>query len=484
MRLSIIGANRDLSRAPRRFLVFAAFNVISWQCLCSAAMILYARKLDMPASWVGALIAAMPLANILILVTIPLVTRFGSKHLMMVMWALRCLCMCSVFFIPFLTDRYGDRAGWYLLLGATLGFCILRSIGAGGWLPWLHEIVPKNERGLYFSAESRVANFMSILAMLLAAFLLEGDADQSRYLGVYALGIVAGFISLGYMIRIPGGAPHRQEEHSSSSFAAYRSALFDRPFLSFVLVASLCLTSMTCLSSVTVLYMRDVLLLTSRTIMLISAGGCLGIVLTVRFWGMFADHSGSGRAMFKTILVYALMALTVLLLSPSMYWSRILIGPTLIFTTTFGGAFWSTSHRGLLNYVQERGKIAYTSVWTVSTSMALGVTPIITGFVVDGWGVTGFRLCFAVSAVGGIVCAFICLVAVQDGPRPVKPSVAALINPILPVRTLARVAWITVGLHENRPTRPLDNSQKKIDAEEAKPGPDRALDDPLEPNHD
>jgi MFS family permease len=458
VRLSNLSFNRDLSLAPRRFLAFAAFNVISWQCLCSAAMILYARKLDMPASWVGALIAAMPLANILVLVTIPLVTRFGSKRLMMTMWVMRCLCMGSVFFIPFVTSRYGNQAGWYLLLSATLGFCILRSIGAGGWLPWLHEIVPKNERGLYFSAESRVANFMSILALLLVAFLLGGDAGQRQYLGVYALGIVAGFISLAYMMRVPGGAPHPHEEDSSSGFSAYRSALLDRRFLSFTLVASLCLTCMTFLSSVTVLYMRDILLLTSRTIMFIAAGGCLGIVLTVQFWGMFADHSGSGRAMFKTILAYALIALTVLLLSPSLYWSRILIGPTLILASTFGGAFWSTSHRGVLNYVQERGKIAYTSVWTVSTSMALGVTPIITGFVVHDWGVTGFRFCFATSAIGGIACALLCLVAVQDGPRPVKPSVASLINPILPVRTLARIAWITVGLHESRPTRPNDDS--------------------------
>ena len=156
--------------------------------------------------------------------------------------------------------------------------------------------------------------------------------------------------------------------------------------------------------------------------------------------------------MFKTLLAHSLAALLFLLLPPEAKCSVYAVGPVVVLAAVFGSAFWSVSQRAVLHYVQETGKIGYTNIWMIGVSFALGITPIAVGFIVDRFGLNGFRCCFVFSGVAGLACALGNLIVVGDGPVSVKPSLAALMNPALPVRTLARIAWITVGKHESRHT--------------------------------
>ena len=48
----IFSGLQELEPAPRRFLFFIVFNVVSWQCLIGPVLVLFARKIDMPPSWV------------------------------------------------------------------------------------------------------------------------------------------------------------------------------------------------------------------------------------------------------------------------------------------------------------------------------------------------------------------------------------------------------------------------------------------------
>ena len=81
---------------------------------------------------------------------------------------------------------------------------------AGGWLPWLHEIVPEKERGTYFGAEVSVAHCVSVFAMLVLGFTLEGDPSLTRFLAIYGFGLAAGFASVYFMSRVPGGGDRSQ----------------------------------------------------------------------------------------------------------------------------------------------------------------------------------------------------------------------------------------------------------------------------------
>jgi len=448
LQLPVIANLRELSPGPRRFLVFIAFNVVSWQCIIGPAMILLARHIDMPPSWVGFLNSLTPFSTLLVVFTAPAIARLGAKQVMFTAWLTRNLVMCGVFLMPLAMHFGGQNAGWFVLMASTLGFCLMRALGSGGWFPWLHEVVPDDERSVYFSGEAALTQLINILVMLVQGLLLMGNPGIGRFLMVYSLGISAGFISLIGMSRIPGGKARARNASFREGLLPHRAAFADRPFMIFVITASLSFSALAWFGAAYVLYLRDALHLQPNTVMFLSAIGSFGILLTIRFWGRFMDHSGSGRAMAKALIGHAIGAMVFLLLYPEAPWSAYALIPMIILMSIFGAAFYIAAHRAMLNYVQEENRVGYTNLWTIGTSLTLGATPILVGFLIDHFGLWGFRACFTVAGIMGLGCALACLRVVRDG-RPIDFSMKWLLDPALPVRTLVRIAWITVGLHES-----------------------------------
>lgn len=448
MQIPILSNIRELDNAPRRFLLFIAFNVVSWQSIVGPSLVLFARRIDMPPSWVGFLISFMPLSTLLVIPAAPLITRLGPKRVMLGGWLFRNLLACIVFLVPTAILHGSVRAGWYVLALATLGFCLMRAVGAGGWFPWLHEVVPDGQRGSYFSAEAAVTQLLNVIVMLGQAVALRAATGLAPFLGIYAVGIASGLVSLAWMGRVPGGSGSPGGNSVRRTYETYRSALQDRPFLIFVATAALCFSCTSWSSSAAVLYMRDKLQLPPRVIMELSAAGSMAIFLTIRFWGRFAEHSGSGRAMFKTLTAHSLAALAFLLVAPNGTPHMPVLIAAVVFSSLFNAAFWMATHRAMLNYIQASSRVGYSNIWTAGTALSLGLTPIFAGFVIDRFGLAGFRTCFLVSGMAGLVCAVACRSVVREG-APASWALRDILNPVLPVRTLARIAWITLGLDES-----------------------------------
>ena len=447
-RLPIVQALHELDKAPRSFLGYVAFNVVGWQCVIGPALVLLARRIEMPPSWVGRLLSFTPLTMILVLFTVRIISRVGSKRLMFAAWLTRNIMICGVFLIPWVYNRWGPPAAWYVLMGSTLGFCLARAVGAGGWWPWLHELVPQHQRGLYFSAETMVAHLISVVVLSMQALILFNTQALGRYLSIYAVGVLAGFTSLIYIARIPGGKGAAEEQSHPETFTSYFRALSDMPYLRFLVVASLSFSCLAWFTASCVLYMRDILGLSSGYIMAISTAGSLGILLTIRAWGRFADHSGSARAMFKTLIGFALASLSFLALLPGLPWTQWAILPVFALAAVFNAAFNVSANRANLNFIKATGLVGYTNTWIIFTAIALGITPIVAGNAIGAWGLNGFRLCFSIAGIGGLFCAILCRLIVPDG-TPVALSITHLLNPALPIRTLARIAYITAGFHES-----------------------------------
>lgn len=446
--IPLVDSIRELDPPPRRFLLFTAFNVVSWQCLMGHAMVLFARHLEMPASWVGWLLSFMPLSMLLVAVTVPLVTHFGSKRLMFMAWLCRNLAMSSVFLMPLVYARWGAPGAWYLLLGATLAFCVFRALGAGGWFPWIREVVPPGQLASFFSAETMAAQSVSVVVGLALALLLRGHPGMWTYLAIYAVGMTSGLSSLLWMLRVPGGQSEPNATGLRQSFAQYKVAAADRPFLVFVLVMTCCFMCITWLQASLVMFMRDLLLLRQGTIMAVMTVGSLAVLATARSWGKFAEHSGNGRALFKTATGHAAAAMACLLLVPGARWTPFVLVPAVALATVWNAAFWLIGHRAMLGYVKDEGRVAYTNVWTLGIAVSLGLTPIAVGRVIEEFGMLGYQTCFMIAGLGGCVFALLCLRAVRDGEEGTRPQ-SLMMYPVLPIRTLGRIVWITAGLHES-----------------------------------
>lgn len=423
MRIPVLSGLRELDVAPRRFLFFIVFNVISWQCIVGPAMVLFGRKIGMPPSWVGYLNAFMPLSMLLVVVTGHLVRNLGAKRLMFSAWLMRNLISCTVFLLPWAMGHWGQRAGWYVLLVSTLGFCLMRAIGGGGWFPWLHEVVPEKQRGAYFSSETTVTQLLNVLAMLAQAIVLNGDPEVWRFLTVYGIGIASGLISLIWMGRVPGGRPVAESTSFNDTIASYRGVLADKPFCWYVIVASCCFSSTSWLGSASVLYMRDVLGVSARHITLLTALGSVGVMLTIHYWRRYAENTGSGAALLATLSCHGVTALGFVALLPGAAFTPYLLTVLCTLASIFGAAYWMAVHRAMLGYVKASDRVGYSNVWTVVTSLAFGVTPIAAGYIIDHWHLAGFRTCFVISAVSGVLCGFTIRRVLAHG-HPFGPRVA------------------------------------------------------------
>lgn len=452
MAIPIWSSVRHLSPPPRSFLLFSVFNVVSWQCIVGPAMVLLARHIDMPPSWVGFLNSFVPLSMVLVAFTVPLVTRFGSKRVMFWAWLLRNVVSSLVFLLPWVLIHGSARAGWAVLMAATLGFCVMRALGVGGWFPWLHEVVDERERGSYFAAEASTTQCMNILIMTGQGLVLYGNPGVWSFLMIYAAGILSGLFSLVWMARVPGGNAPVEAHPTGSSLWFYRAALADRRFVIFVATASLCFMAATWIGASLVMFMRDELGMSSRKIMLLTALNSAWILCTVTPWSRYADHSGSGRAMFKALVAHSVCSFLLLCVIPGAWWSIWLLIVISSGLAIFSTAFWAAVHRAMLNLIDENRRVAYTNIWILGTSMAMGGTPILAGWAIDWWGLAGFRTCFIIAGILGLVCAVLSRLAVNDSKNPVDFK-TWLLDPSMPMQTMASIVTITVGRHESNRTK-------------------------------
>ncbi|MCX7049279.1 MAG: MFS transporter [Candidatus Sumerlaeota bacterium] len=438
----------DIGSPARKFLLFVSINVISWQCLVGPAQVIFARQIGMPPSWIGWLQSFTPLCGVLILFTVPMVERLGPKRLLLWTWFGRSSAAAVIFLAPAAVALWGPRGAWYVLILAAFGFCLVRGLGMGGWFPWLHENVPGSRRGLYFSLETIISNVGSILwAFAVGAYLHDG-ATLEKFLWIYGFGILAGFMCLWLIWKIPGGRQAHLPARTLKSSAAYLRALRDKPFAIYCVKSSAGLVCLSFLGAANILYLKEEIKMPPDLIMYASAAGSLAIALTIRSWGHFADRNGGPRSMFLTLTGHSLAAIGWLTLIPGTLWSQWAVWPVFVLGCVFSAAFCMALNREMLCLIREENRVAYSNLFVIMNSLAAGVTPIFVGWMIDAWGLRGFQLCFALAVGCGLVCAVWC----RMSPRELRQHVAysgAMILTQTPLRTLARIFWVTIGLDDD-----------------------------------
>jgi MFS family permease len=396
---------RELPTASRRFLYFSTINVISWQCLVGQPLVLFGRAMDMPPAWVGVLIGLLPLSMLLVIFTGPLVEWLGPRRILTWGWLLRNLFAATVIAIPWALRMWGKPGAWLVLLLATLGFCVFRALSVGGWFPWLHEVLPPHQRGRYLAAETALAQIVTLLVVVACGAILGQRGEITGFFLIYALGIFTGLASIGLMRRIPGGEVVASALPGESPGFALAPILKDRSYLRFVTHTFFCLALITGPNSVAVMYLRDILTYSDRHIMYLAGAGSLAVVLLIGAWIRRASRADSDRAMAVMLLTHAFFALAWLGLIPGRAWTDGLALATVIGSTFCTAAFTTMTTREMLSHIREPGRVGYTNLWIIATSLATGLVPILAGLLIDWLGLTGFRLCFLASGLGGLLAA-------------------------------------------------------------------------------
>ncbi|MFM1918836.1 MAG: hypothetical protein RLZZ303_470 [Candidatus Hydrogenedentota bacterium] len=440
---------RSLSDAPRRFLVFASLNVLSWHSIVGPVLVLFARHIDMPPSWVGVVVSFVPLSMLLAFITVPLVEWLGPKRLMLITWAGRYLISACAFSLPWVLWYGHPRFGWIVLLFSVLGFCLIRSMGVGGWYPWLHEIVQPAERSRYFGAESSVEHGVIVITNLMHVFVLSFHATLYHYLGIYGVGVGCGLLSMLLLARVPGGKetpPHARAGLAGISRGMYRAVLADREFLVFVGLAACGLMAIAFLNTSSVMFMRDALGIKPQIVMLILTANSTGVFLTVRYWSVYAEHQGVAHGVFLTMGGLGALALALVFQGPAFAWTPYVLAPILVAAASLAAAYSVIMQRAMLDYVRAESRVAYTNIWILGAALSLGLSPIAVGFSIDALDLWGYRLCFVVCACAALTVCVLGRVLLHQ-PLTGESSAPSGVNLLSPVHAVARILWISAGLH-------------------------------------
>jgi len=440
--LSFITGIRSLPIAPRRFLFFSCINLISWQCIVGQVLILFRRAINMPSSWVGILISFLPLSLFLVIFSMSAVEKYGPRKVLIHTWLLRNIMASTVFTIPFAVRIWGDEAAWYILLFGTLGFSLVRAFGVSAWLPWLHEIVPKDLLGTYFSLETIISQTINVGLTFGIAKVMNMSDDLNRFYWVYLIGVITGLVSILYMRRIPGGLSSPLQAVANEKFSAVFQAVKDRRYKFFILLIIVSMSSIMWITVPSVLYLRDILGYTDSKIMYFLASGALVIVLTIRYWANHAEKFGSHKAMSRLIGAHSVIALSWFVLLPGSSWTSLLTLPIVIAGSVFSAGFTIVASRGMMCLVHQENRVGYTSLWIIGISISNGLPPIIAGKLIDLFQMNGFRLCFLISGICGIFAAILWNVfRIDEGAVPIR-NLHHIVRPTQPMRSISRLVWM------------------------------------------
>ena len=370
-------------------------------------MVLYAKTLHASATVLGIITGMMPLLVIFQIPAAPYIERVGYKRFVFAGWGTRVSLIFVMALVP-LTGRFLNIASQLaLILTLLFGFNLSRGISSCAWLPWISALVPAEIRGRYLARDAACVNLGSSLSFWLAALCLGSEPAAWQFALLFAFSAAMGAVSLVFLKRIPEGAPEPVEgapvESSETNQPPVRSStpvpwgamLRYAPFQKLLWMIAAWSIAYGGITAFTVVYLKSAANMAENAILCATALSYLGGLMTLWFLGSHLDGLGS-----KPVLTVSFAAWMVILLG----WAGLaggLLSPR--FSLILGlqllmgllGAMVTTSNTRLaMVLIPPMGRNHFFALYSVVGSVALGLSPIAWGVLLDALGN------FQVSALG------------------------------------------------------------------------------------
>jgi MFS family permease len=371
--------------------IFALFNALSFQVVLSSPMVLYARSLNASATVLGLITGMMPLLVIFQIPAAAYISRVGYKKFVYAGWGMRVLFICVMAGVPLTSGFLNPTTRLALVLALLFAFNLSRGISSAAWLPWITGLVPTDARGRFLSREAAFVNIASFFSFLLSAICLWRDPAGWQFALLFAFSAAMGGISLSFLKRIPDGPP---PEHGSRSTQAvpWGAMLRYLPFTKLLREVVAWSLAYGGVQAFCVAFLRTGVGLAEGEILAVCSVSFLGGLSSQWFLGGRLDALGS-----KPVLTFCLAA-----------WIGVMLG----WMALAGGA-WPTSWlavillqfvMGLLaalvqmantrlamGIIPVMGRTHFFALFSVIGSLALGLSPVLWGLMLDAIGETQWK---------------------------------------------------------------------------------------------
>lgn len=366
-------------------------------------MILYAQSLGASSVVLGLIAGMLPLLVVLQIPAAGFVERIGPKPFVVTGWSVRTLFVVLLVLVPleFVPLEDGEKL-WLVVLLLFL-FNAVRGVSSCGWLPWITTLVPAGARGRYLTREAGMTNIASMGAFFLAALVLGTGGESWRFSLLFLFSSGMAVVSVVFLVRLPAVPPQPGRTHLEPlRFAtmwkrtAFRKLL--RTNFWWSLASGGVLTFV-------VAFLKGRLDLSERAILLLTSLAFVGGILNQFLLRRALDRYGSKPVMALAFIIWVVTMALWAAVAGGVLPATVLVLASLMFAVGLANSLVNLANvRLAMIVVPEVGRSRYFAVYSVLSSLVLGLAPILWGTGLDlfgdrqssilGLGVNGYSLLF------------------------------------------------------------------------------------------
>lgn len=376
----------ERERGLRLLALEAAFS--SGTGALTSGVILTAFALHLGASnlWVGILASAPFITQLLQLPAIAVVERLRARKRIAVVTSLIGRCMLLVMAA---TAFFSGFVPLLVFLAAQYVLCGLSALGACAWNAWLRDLAPEDRLGSVFARRSAWTAGVSLVAGLLAAFILErttaGSSNRSfAFAGMFVAGCVTGLISALVVSRMPEPTmpPRVARVSLPELLRAPFADLNFRRLLAFTVSWQVAVNLAT--PFFTVFIVRQLGFDVSM-VMILNAVSQLANLLALRSWGTLTDRFSNKTVLTVSAPAYILGIVAMIGASQSDNWTFViawLVFLHVLMGVSVAGVTLASTNIAL-KLSPKGSATAYVATNAMVMALAAGLAPIVGGLLAD-----------------------------------------------------------------------------------------------------
>jgi MFS family permease len=371
-----------------------------------SVFLLFLSEMGLPKGQIGIMLSFFPFAGLIALVFAPYAARIGRKRVFLACYGSRYVVIINLLFLPWILDHLGQSAGILFVFGIMIMVALLRAMGETAYYPWWQEFIPNSVRGWYSALATSLSTVASALALLVAGVVIDSGSGLPRFLWLIGIGTLIGILGIITMKWVPGGAPERSQDQTTSHFANMREALHNPNLSAYLKGVGGVMLGSVLLTSFLPLYIKEQMNLPAGTVvaldMVVMVGGALSSIV----WGWAADRIGSRPILMSSMLIGLLLPVCWLFLPRqvpnAVIWCGLLY---FVYGVMANGSAIGAGRLLFNSVIPQEKSTSYTAIYYAWMGLTGGIAPLLAGGILSL--TTGMKTQIEMVAIDGQTILFI-----------------------------------------------------------------------------
>lgn len=370
---------------------FSFYNQLNFQIMLGTPMIVYAKSLGASSTTIGIVAALAPLLTVLQLPTAYFIPKVGYKKFVLLGWFSRTLTAFSLALLPAVT-AFDNGTKISLMLMALFIFNTLRGISTGAWLPWLTSLVPEERRGQFLRKDQTYVQVGGLLAMVLSTVVLWSSSKPWHFGLLFFLSACAATLSF-FFIRLVPDVEVGEQVRTSSQPVPWAAMLKYPPFKKLLIFTVVYNWVIGGLAAFVVGFLENIGGFSDGMILGCNMFAFVGAAISVPLVAGLMNRTGTKPILRIALVCYFWAVICWLLISSNLLATTPLIVVLIyLILGVAGGLFGIANVRIAMDTMPLMGRNHFFALFTVFTSISLGLAPICWGIFLDAVGHAQFQL--------------------------------------------------------------------------------------------